>query len=753
VSEKSSHPAHPGGCASTTSPTGSISLASGVFVFQSSICNLQSAIHWDNERSKGQLGFLNPAFLFGVIATVAPLLIHLWSRRQAKMVDFSSLMFLRAAHRQNVRRIQLKRLLILILRMLIIASVALALARPLLKNQFSFAGARAKTSVVIILDNSYSMAYQGIEGQRFERARQMALEVAQSLQRGDSASVILMSDLALPIFRRLTTDLEQVETAVREAPISYRPTSVPPSLEMAHEILDASNDPNKEIYLITDLNRNGWEGWGRIPNRSNARIFLLPVGDEIADNISIEEVKPATQLNGINLPVQMEARIRNDSDAPLRDAVLTIFIDNQKRRSISLNAPPNGSAASNFTHQFESPGVHTGYLELSEDRLTIDNRRYFALNTYGQIRVLCVGTQTPYLTLALNPAVEQRPDAAYTILPSTATIAELENLTLTDYDILALADAPTLSNRVRQKLQAFMRDGKGVVYFVSDAVDRENYNAFADWLPASFGESVTWQPPQTLSAYQKGHPIFDVFKPEDFAGQYAPQFYRGLTLRPAEDAVVVAQLSNGAPFLIERAVAGGRTMLFNVSATRPEGSNLLVSPHFLPLLQQTVLYMKSLQSPREKNLRVGQVYAASYGQSGAATAQVKRLESATEGEQIVPLGEDGSLTFSGTGAPGLYQVEIRGKSQLLRDFFAVNVDPTESDLQAISMKEAANRIHAQTSVTPTSGVDLDATLNAYRVGKEIWSELLATALLLMLVENFLSNRERLTPESPAPGRA
>ena len=116
------------------------------------------------------MGFLNPILLLGVLAAAIPLLIHLWSRRQAKRVDFSSLMFLLVAHRQNVRRIQLKNLLILFLRVAIIALIALALARPLLKSQFSFAGARAKTSAVVILDNSFSMGYQGVQGQRFEKA-------------------------------------------------------------------------------------------------------------------------------------------------------------------------------------------------------------------------------------------------------------------------------------------------------------------------------------------------------------------------------------------------------------------------------------------------------------------------------------------------------------------------------------------------------------------------------------------------------
>ena len=159
-------------------------------------------------------------------------------------------MFLLAAYRQNVRRIQLKHLLILLLRVLIIILIALALARPLLKNRFAFAGGRTKTSVVIILDNSYSMGYGGIQGGRFEVARGMALEIAQSLQRGDSASVILMSDIPDPLFPKLTKDLNQVREAIRRSQISYRATLVPPSLEMAHDILEASNDPNKEIYLI-----------------------------------------------------------------------------------------------------------------------------------------------------------------------------------------------------------------------------------------------------------------------------------------------------------------------------------------------------------------------------------------------------------------------------------------------------------------------------------------------------------------------
>ena len=695
------------------------------------------------------MGFLNPIFLLGILAAAVPLIIHLWRRHQAKTVDFSSLMFLLAAYRQNVRRIQLKHLLILLLRVLIIILIALALARPLLKNRFAFAGGRTKTSVVIILDNSYSMGYGGIQGGRFEVAKGMALEIAQSLQRGDSASVILMSDIPDPLFPKLTKDLNQVREAIRRSQISYRATLVPPSLEMAHDILEASNDPNKEIYLISDFNRNGWTGWNRVPNRSGARIFLLPLDDEVTDNVSIEEVQASNQLIGLGLPVELEVTIGVHSDAPVTDTTLTLFIDGQKRRAISPQAEAGESVTLAFTHQFESPGTHTGYLELTADRLPIDNRRYFVLDAYGQIRVLCVGVQTMYLALALNPAVQAQPNTGSSFLPATASLEALEDLTLTEYDILILADVPTFSARVQQQLQAFMRAGKSVIYFVGEDVNTVSYDAFADWLPADVGQPLRWQPPVTLSNYKVDSPIFEVFKGEDFAGQYAPQFYRGLELKPAEDAKIVAQLSDGTPFLIERPIDRGIALLFNVSAAQLDASNLLVNQNFLPLLQQAVLYTKAAQAVRRRNLIVGEPYTANYRWSGAATTQITRLGDTTHSSETLSLSEDGSLTFGGTEVPGIYQVEGQSRDTLLQDFFAVNVDATESELEPIPIQEAAERIGAQTEVISESEA-LEQMLNTYRVGVEIWSKLLLLALVLMLVEGILSNRESAIADDSVP---
>ena len=694
------------------------------------------------------MGFLNPILLLGVLAAAIPLLIHLWSRRQAKRVDFSSLMFLLVAHRQNVRRIQLKNLLILFLRVAIITLIALALARPLLKNQFSFAGARAKTSAVVILDNSFSMGYQGIQGQRFDKAKQVALEVADSLRHGDSVAAILMSDIPDTIFMKLTRDLDAAKAGIRQAEVSSRSTLVPPSLELAHDILETSVSPNKEIYLISDFGRNGWGTWGRVPNRSGAKIFLLPVGEANEDNASIEELQVSNQLIGAHHPVQLNVSVNNHSASSQGEITLTLFIDGKKRRSLTSNVPAREAIVATFTHKFESPGTHTGYVNLTPDRLQVDNRRYFAFGAYGQIRVLCVGEQTLYLTLALNPEMQATPSTEFTILPVSCSAQEFADFALEDYDVIIFADVPQLADRIKLQLQSFIRAGKSVVYFVGDKIDVSSYNQFSDWMPASLGALMDWHPPLTLSEFDANHPIFNIFGADDFSGQYAPQFYQGLIFNPAEDARVIAELSNRTSFVVERRIHSGRAIVFNVSASQRDASNLMVNPHFVPLLQQTVLYAKAIQSAHDRNLLVGDTFTANYRYAKATKASVERVGDPSGSTETVSISASGALRFDGADLPGIYQVDVHGKERLVRDFFAVNVEPTESDLRTIEIQEAIDRVGAQPMV-PASSESLNLRLNSHRMGKEIWGELLILALVCMLIEGILSNHERTAPgESP-----
>jgi len=742
------------------------------------------------------LGFINPLLLFGLLAAFVPFLIHLWSRRQAKIIDFSSLRFLLEAHRKRVRRLQIKQWLILLLRMLIIILIVLALARPLLKNRFSFAGMRSKTSCVIILDNSYSMAYKGINGQRFEIAKEKALEVVDSLEKGDSASLILMSDNPEPVFKRLTKDLTLVRSAIKNCVLSNRTTSIPPSIKLALSILADSNDPNKEIYLITDFDQNGWQGWGNLDLDSDIRLFTIETRfDRYPENVAIQKIRFSNKLISINTPVRLEVVITNFSNSLFNDMTVTLYIDGVKRRTINVNIPAGETIVQSFTHQFNSPGTHTGKFELTTDRLSVDDVRYFAVKVYGQIKTLCVSKDPLYLSLALNPEISLSsvdnlqtaisnqsvgpkalslrfaqgqalavpgPISEYVFLPTVCAPDELGNTPMEEYDIVILADIADMNSSVLKRLRNFVTNGKSLLIFVSEGY-KDEYNEFG-LFPARLNTPLSFEPPIKIATYNEVHPIFNnVFETRHFSGEDSPSFYKAYKLEPSEDSKTIAKFNNDIPAILERKIGRGSVFLFNTNVSDLSWSNFALKPIFLPILHQTVIYAISEKENRTDaiNLEVGTPFLGFYYDYPSNPVFIKnvsqddnspsnklpaptRLKSGA-GSQVSVVGNNGIVKYDSTHSPGIYQIEIQGKERIKRDFFAVNIDTSESNLVAQDIDKALSKFNTKANAIETSSYadhgKLKRTLNSYRMGKEIWSELLIVAIALMFVEICLANRE------------
>src|ERR1051325_10664548 len=101
------------------------------------------------------MAFLNPIMLFGVAAVSVPIIIHLLNRRKFQKVVWAAMRFLKLSVEQNQRRMQLEDMILLALRCLLLALLALALARPgILSNARDVFG-QSKVTGVIVLDNSY----------------------------------------------------------------------------------------------------------------------------------------------------------------------------------------------------------------------------------------------------------------------------------------------------------------------------------------------------------------------------------------------------------------------------------------------------------------------------------------------------------------------------------------------------------------------------------------------------------------------
>src|SRR5947209_16392649 len=90
-----------------------------------------------------------------------PIIIHILNRRRFKVVTWAAMEFLLRAMRKNRRRLEFEQWLLLATRCLLIFLLGAALARPMGCNNSALAGRAGRTGFnVIVVDNSYSMAYE-----------------------------------------------------------------------------------------------------------------------------------------------------------------------------------------------------------------------------------------------------------------------------------------------------------------------------------------------------------------------------------------------------------------------------------------------------------------------------------------------------------------------------------------------------------------------------------------------------------------
>ena len=226
------------------------------------------------------MNFLNPLYLFALAAVAVPILIHIFSRRRVPEVPFSTIRFLSRSDRRSMMRINVRRLLLLLMRILAVALVALAFARPVVRGSlaalFPAGGSRA---ACILLDRSFSMGVEGDSGVAFDRGLARLAAILDNLERGDAVSVVLF-DTASEIVYDGEIEKEAVLEALRDARPSWGGTDLRSAAAIGERVLAGSRRDVRELYIISDFQktafaRSGARAAGNRPAKSPAQPPLL----------------------------------------------------------------------------------------------------------------------------------------------------------------------------------------------------------------------------------------------------------------------------------------------------------------------------------------------------------------------------------------------------------------------------------------------------------------------------------------------
>ena len=708
------------------------------------------------------LSFLNSLFLIGLTSAAIPVIIHLLFKRQKKRVVFSSLRFLQKVTEEKAKRMRIREWLLLAIRVLIFVLVTLAFARPFLHGGKRESAAR--TDLVLLLDDSYSMSITDGETDRFRDAKLRILDRLSQLREGDRASLVTAT--AGGVVRQvLTQDLELVAAAVKGSRVTRRFCRYWPAIKRAHSVLAASDGERKRLVFVTDAQLASWEGMSQVQSLEGVGETLsletVLVGKPAPTNVALLDVKIPARIWSTDVPLKVAAKVANYGSSPVLGLKVKLTwgyqpdtpSDAQQMRldrvvEKRLGLDPSEVVTLPLVVEVAEKRDVVGKIEIEvDDALRLDNSLFFSISAEDAIRVLCVEDwRAPkpflqasyYLQRALEPLPRGNAGRAGYVRTEVITKELLQGTDLKSYHVAVLANVAELSPLASDRLEAFVRSGGGLVVFVGDQVDPEFYNRHGPgkgtgWMPAELqvtaGDESRRELFWTLVPVDRQHDLFVPYRGDTWSELSSARFYRYLKAVPAEGAKVLAVYDNDDPAILELQVGEGRVFLFT-STCSAEWTDLPKRGTYLPLVHQLVRYV----SPREREsrsvLRLGEPFSAAFG--GARSFEELKLLSAR--------GPDGAAIAATDPAPGpgLYHVFSGDREHVLRTV-AVNLNTRESNPARVDPGEIAALTMAAEKTQGTIEPDRLSQRKQEGRASKWWRYLLIAAAALMFLELLIAN--------------
>ena len=702
--------------------------------------------------------FLNPLLLLGLAAAAIPLIIHLFNFRRPRKIDFSSLAFLKELQKSTMQRVRIKQILLLILRMLAIACLALAFARPTLTGGLGGTlGKRASSSMAIVIDNSRSMQLRDAQGEYLDQAQDLAAALIDQASSDDEIFVIPTTSSDVQPSAYNLTSLAQ--DAVADIEVSPAASRLSDAWRKAAERLGEASNLNKEIYLISDLQKKTFVDTTQTLDSDGIRTYLVPIGDRTHDNVAVTNIEIVSRIIEVDQPVRLEATLVNYGSERVEGYVASIFLDGERVAQASADLDPRVPKQVSFTATPQRRGWLAGIVQIEDDGFSSDNIRHFALHVPEERQLLLVqgeGQRTDFLELALSPELT-RGRVAFQV--EKIQEGSLPMQRLGGFDAVVLVGVRSLSSGEISALREYVEGGGGVLFFPGESGLAQDYNALFTALEGGefSGFSGSKAASQSIASFDKvdlEHPLFEgVFdQQQGFRRQISvedPRLFYAMNYTPSRGTEnTLITLSNGFPFLQE--VRFGRGGLFLVGvAPDPQWSDLPQRGLFIPLIYRCMYYLSS-----EESLAGDQIVIGKPGEvrvSGLPESASVRLVS-PDGEEFVPeqrnlLGATLLQLDNTTESPGIYNVLADG-DQVRR--IALNLDVEESDMALHTADEAQQALNSMSGSevrlldTAASGGVSRALeqLQEERTGIELWNVFLLLALILLVVEMLVAKQWR-----------
>jgi hypothetical protein len=644
-----------------------------------------------------------------------------------------------------------RQLLLLIVRMLIVASVALAMARPTLTG-VAAGDARGATSAVIVLDGSYSMS-AGRDGVTlFEKAQDRAREILDTFAPGDEVHLLVPGGDGQSRTEGVR-DPGLVREAVDAARAGQGGADLATAVREAATALAGARHVHREIHVVSDFQRGSWsglEGDARLPE--DVSLFLFPVDRGVVpENAWVEDVDYSGQILEKGSPVELRTVIAAGPGYPAGEVEVEMEIDGAvvDRRRVDL--APASRVGLTFRETFAEDGLHFGRVTLrGAAGLPADDVRPFTLGTARAVPVLLVSgnaTVTRYLSAALSP--EGATAGTFLVLPGEPH--DLADAAVAEEAVIIVADVERLAEEELAGLKRYLSEGGGLLVFPGPSTDAAAWGRsfLPRFLPGTFTDLRAREDGIAVTRLDPTHPLFALFR-EGEGGLSEIRFTRTLQLKPQAGTTVLAWYADEDPAILESALLPGRVLFFT-SSPDPAWSDFPLTGVYLPLLHEAVRYLSETGAKAAEQLSVGEgatVRLATLPEGAAVT--LRAPDGATRAVAIAPGPAGYALELPVADQAGIWTFEAAGGDTLAA--LAAGIPASESDPSRIPADEVQDLLTASRGAVLEGVEGLARQVREARMGREIGHWFLWAAALLLGLEMILAARQA-GPAGAAPAAA
>ena len=516
--------------------------------------------------------FLYPQMLWGLLALLIPIFIHLFNFRRHKLVYFSNTAVLRSIQQENAKTRKLKYLITLLFRCLFIAALVLAFAFPY-NPEKQLNVDTAENLVGIYIDNSMSMKGQSQHTTLIEDARQSARDLVHHLK--PSNRYLLMTN-SYEVQNEYPMNQEEMLDQLDRMNTEGAPVPLGEVMDRFDRLAHQHGFASSTLFVYSDFQSNTFD-LSAAKADSTMQVVVVPMTPEFKTNLYINSVWLASPVVQPGLTNDLNVRIANQGDKEVKGLPISFTMNGTMAASTTVDLEKNGTQEVVMQFVVDRPGDQRCSVALNDHPIIFDDTYDFVLSVKPSLSVIELGSESTSCALLFDEDEQFR----YTQMePSRFDLDQLAKA-----QFIIVNESASLNETLQQALLNCVSDGAALLVFPPKDDPKNNAH-----LLSQLGLSVLELDTNTTVAQDLAlrHEFFNDVILDMPQHADLPKVKQHLRMRSNGVPSTLLGLQNGDPMLLAETMGQGQVFVMT-TALDPKWSDLADHSLFVPMMLKMAL--------------------------------------------------------------------------------------------------------------------------------------------------------------------